>query len=576
MKYIMRVNVRTRSVSVQEARGEELRWGGRSFIAHTLLNEVPPTCEPLGRKNKLIFASGLLADTNLTTSGKISIGGKSPLTGGVKESNTGGWAGKRLARLGLRAVIIEDLPDRRMTDVLVITAEGARLDPAPDLAGKMVEDTIAYLREKYGRKIGIFCIGPAGEMLMAGAGIASPDEYDEQIRYAARGGIGALMGSKGLKAVVVDDTGATYKPEAHDEAELRNLIRWTANELAVDAKTRNRNLYGTLDILKDVNTFGMLPTRNFSQGTFDGAEQLTGPAVRELILSRGGKTGKPCVPGCTIQCSSVFPDEKGRRIVATMQYESLVLLGPNCGIGDPQDIAELNALCNQVGVDAMETGVAIGVAMEAGVIPFGDAEGAKDLIRQIGRGTWLGRILGNGAEVTGRCLGVRRVPAIKGQAIPAYDPRALKGNGVTYTTSPMGADHTAGNAFETRNTHDPLSSEGQIEISMRLQVRAALLDTLGVCIFIRPPFAKRPEMMANILKARFGWDLTVQQMNGIGFDCVMTEREFNRRAGVSEEFRPIPEFMREEPLPPKNSVFDVPEEKMLHIWEHYVPSPDQF
>jgi aldehyde:ferredoxin oxidoreductase len=132
----------------------------------------------------------LLADTNLTTSGKISIGGKSPLTGGVKEANTGGWAGKRLARLGLRAVIIEDLPDRRMTDVLVITAEGARLDPAPDLAGKMVEDTIAYLREKYGRKIGIFCIGPAGEMLMAGAGIASPDEYDEQIRYAARGRIG--------------------------------------------------------------------------------------------------------------------------------------------------------------------------------------------------------------------------------------------------------------------------------------------------------------------------------------------------------------------------------------------------
>ncbi|MCX7774979.1 MAG: hypothetical protein N2067_02635 [Spirochaetaceae bacterium] len=576
MKYIMRVNVRTRSVSMQEATGDQLKWGGRSFIAHTLLREVPPTCEPLGRYNKLIFASGLLADTNLTTTGKISIGGKSPLTGGAKEANTGGYAGKRLARLGLRAVIIEDIPEKKTTDVLVITASGARLDPAPELAGKLVDEAIAQLRQKYGRRVGIFCIGPAGEMKMAAAGIASPDDADEQIRYAARGGLGALMGSKGLKAVIVDDTGATYKPEVYDEAGLRELVRWTVEELAADAKTRNRNLYGTLDILKDTNEFGMLPTRNFSQGSFEGADRLTGPAVRDLILSRGGRTGKPCVPGCTIQCSSVFPDEKGNRIVATMQYESLVLLGPNCGIGDPTDIAELNQLCNQVGVDAMETGVAIGVAMEAGVIPFGDAEGAKDLIRQIGQGTWLGRILGNGAVITGRCLGVRRVPAIKGQAIPAYDPRALKGNGVTYTTSPMGADHTAGNAFETRNTHNPLSPDGQVEISMRLQVRAALLDTLGVCIFIRPPFAKKPEMMAKILQARYGWDLSVQQMNGIGLECIMTERAFNRQAGVSEEFRPIPEFMREEPLPPKNSVFDVPEEKMLHIWEGYVPSADQF
>lgn len=576
MKYIMRVNVRTRAITMEEASDEERRWGGRSFIAHTLLREVPPNCDPLGRKNKLIFASGLLADTNLTTTGKISIGGKSPLTGGVKEANTGGWAAKKLARLGIQAVIIEDLPEKKATDVLVINAAGARLESLPEIAGKLIDETLIILRKKFGQKVGIFCIGPAGEMLMAGAGIASPDDSDEQLRFAARGGLGALMGSKGIKAVVVDDSGTSYKAVSHDEAELRSIVRWVLDELAADAKTKNRNLYGTLDILKDTNDFGMLPTRNFSQGSFEGAEKLMGPAVREVILARGGKTGKPCVPGCTIQCSSVFPDDKGNKIVATMQYESLVLLGPNCGIGDPQDIAELNNLCNQIGIDAMETGVAIGIAMEAGVVPFGDAQGAKDLVRQIGQGTWLGRILGNGAVMTGHCLGVRRIPAIKGQGIPAYDPRALKGNGVTYTTSPMGADHTAGNAFETRNSHNPLSSEGQIDISMRLQVRAALLDTLGVCIFIRPPFARKPEMMAKLLKAKFGWDLNVQQMNGIGYECIMTEREFNRRAGVSEEFKPFPEFMTEEPLPPKNAVFDVPEEKMLHIWEGYVPSPDQF
>ncbi|MCX7040643.1 MAG: aldehyde ferredoxin oxidoreductase, partial [Spirochaetes bacterium] len=158
---------------------------------------------------------------------------------------------------------------------------------------------------------------------------------------------------------------------------------------------------------------------------------------------------------------------------------------------------------------AIETGAAIGVAMEAGILAFGDAEGAKDLIRQIGKGTWLGRILGHGALLTGRVLGARRIPVIKGQAIPGYDPRALKGNGVTYVTSPMGADHTAGNAFETLETLDPLKPEGQVAASRRLQLRAALLDTLGLCLFVRPPFVKKPEMFANLLKGRYGWDMSV-------------------------------------------------------------------
>jgi len=577
MNTVIRVNMRNRQVTTHSISGEEIRWGGRSFIAHLLLREVPPTCEPTGRRNKLVFASGLLADTQVTTTGQLSIGGKSPLTGGVKECNTGGFAGKRLARLGIRAVVLEDTPPEPSTDVVVITSGGSRIEPAPELKGKLVDETISALRARYGKSIGIFCIGPAGEMMMYGAGIACPDNEAVQIRYAARGGLGALMGSKGIKAIVIDDAGSTYRSQPHDAKLLQRSAKWLVEALKADPKTENRHLYGTDAILALANASGLLPTRSFSSGQFERAEEIAGERLRAEILERGGEgqAGTSCVPGCVIQCCNIFPDKGGRRVVATMQYENISMLGSNCGIGSLDDIAEMNHLCNQVGVDAIETGAAIGVAMEAGILEFGDAAAAKDLIRQIGQGTYLGRILGHGALLAGRVLGVRRIPVIKGQAIPGYDPRALKGNGVTYVTSPMGADHTAGNAFETLKTIDPLKPDGQVAISRRLQLRAALLDTLGLCLFVRPPFVKRPEMFANLLKGRYGWDMTVRDVLSFAHEVIMTEREFNRRAGVSEEFRPMPEFMQEEPLPPNNAVFDVPMKEMQGLWDGYEPA-DEF
>ena len=577
MDKIIRVDTRKRRIEVHAVTDEETRWGGRGLIAHVLLREVPPTCEPTGRRNKLIFASGLLADTNVTTVGQMSIGGKSPLTGGAKECNIGGGAGRRLARLGVRALIIEDTPaETTRTDVLEIRTEGSRLVETPELKGKLVDETIAALRAKYGAKVGIFCIGPAGEMVMYAAGIACPDDSDVQIRYAGRGGLGALMGSKGIKAIVVDDAGSTYKAPIYDKALLQETSKWMAEALLKDPKTENRNTFGTPAILALASASGLMPTRNFSSGTFEKADDIAGERVREEILARGGQTGKPCVSGCVIQCSNLFPDKTGKKIVASLQYETISLLGSNCGIGSLDDIAELNHLCNQVGVDSIETGAAIGVAMEAGIIQFGDAEGAKDLIRQIGQGTWLGRIIGHGAKLAGRVLGVRRIPVIKGQAIPGYDPRGVKGNGVTYITSPMGADHTAGNAFETLKYMDVLKPEGQVEISRKLQIRAALLDTLGLCLFVRPPFVKRPEQFGNLLKGRYGWDLSFHDVQLLAWDTIKTEREFNERAGVSEQYFPIPEFMEDEPLPPKNAVFDVKMSEMLSMWDGGFTPLDEF
>jgi aldehyde:ferredoxin oxidoreductase len=180
-------------------------------------------------------------------------------------------------------------------------------------------------------------------------------------------------------------------------------------------------------------------------------------------------------------------------------------------------------------------------------------------------------VLGSGVVITGKVLGVRRVPAVKGQAIPAYDPRSLKGIGVTYATSPMGADHTAGNALEMAKVLDQKKPDGQVAASLRLQVRGALLDSLGVCLFIRPAFVKNPELMARLLNARHGWSLTYADVQKMGLKCLEMEREFNRLAGVSDELCDVPEFMRTEPLAPFNTVFDVPREEMKRIWEVQLP-----
>ncbi len=573
MNSIIRVNTRSGKVEKSQVSAEEMRWGGRLLISKFLLREVPPTCDPLGRFNKLIIAPGLLGDTPVTTAGKFSFGGKSPLTHGVKESDVGGEAGAKIARLGIKALVLEDTPETLKTRILMVSAKETRLTDAPELKHKMVSETFQILRERFGPSVGIICIGPAGEMMMASACIAVTDAHDALVRAAARGGLGAVMGSKGIKAVVIDDLEAKPSPP-FDAKLLQEANKEFAQMLLSDPKIGNRQRFGTSAIMMVANELGLLPTRNFSAGQFEKVEEISGETIAEKIDERKGegKYGMPCTRGCVVRCSNVFPDPSGKKAVGTLQYENIALLGPNCDIGSLDEIAALNNLCNQVGVDAIETGATIGVAMEAKVIPFGDAEGAKDLIRQIGQGTYLGRILGQGVVVTGKVLGIRRIPAVKGQAIPGYDPRALKGNGVTYVTSAMGADHTAGNAFETAKSVNPLGIENQVESSKKLQVRAAILDTMGLCLFVRTPFGSKPELFSLFLKGRYGWDLTYADVQKIGLDVLETEREFNRRAGVSEEFYGIPEFMREEPLPPKNSVYDIPLEEMQRIWSVKLPA----
>jgi len=568
MQRIVRVNTRNGEIESSSTPAEMAMWGGRQLIANVLSNEVDPVCSPLGRGNKLIFAPGWLGGTTVPMSGRLSIGAKSPLTGGVKESNVGGEAAQRLARAGIRALIIEDAPDTPAPRVLWVGRTSAKWIDDLSLERCRVRESLDRLRERFGNRCGYLVIGPAGEFCMTGAGIATTDSTGIQVRYAGRGGLGSVMGSKGLKAIVIDDEGAPPQSGANPE-QLKDASRRFTQMILDHPGIEGRRKFGTAGIVAAANELGILPTLNFSRGSFDGIDGITGQCLADTIAARGGdgKSGTPCMSGCVIRCSNVFPDEHGHRKVASLQYENIALLGSNCGIGTLDGVAELNALCNDIGLDAIEMGCTLGVAMEAGLAPFGDVEAAAELLKQIPEGTPLGRILGQGSAFTGQALGVRRVPTVKGQGIPGYDPRALKGNGVTYVTSPMGADHTAGNAYGTARSLDPLREEGQIENSRGLQIRSAILDMSGLCLFARGPFVEDAELLADLVNGCFGTAFTFADIALEAAKLLDVERTFNESAGVSDRLADVPEFMRYEPLPPHNTVYDISPERMQSIWE---------
>ena len=299
MEWIIRVNTKTGKINKEKASEEEMHWGGRLLISKFLLREVPPICDPLGRHNKLIIAPGLLGDTTVTTTGKFSIGGKSPLTRGVKESDVGGEAGKKIARLGIKAVVLEDIPEKLTTKILTLARNKAELFEFPELKHKYVSETISLLRERFGNQVAIICIGPAGEMKMSGAGVAVSGPQDIQTRYAARGGLGAVMGSKGIKAIIVDDTD-TPPPPVFDEALLRDAARNLVQGIMADPKTENRHQFGTPAVLMLCNEIGILPTRNFIKGSFDHAEEISGDKMKDTIL-----VGTEGCYACSIRCKRV-------------------------------------------------------------------------------------------------------------------------------------------------------------------------------------------------------------------------------------------------------------------------------
>jgi aldehyde:ferredoxin oxidoreductase len=340
---IWRVNARTHLLTRENAPREYERLGGRGLSARILLDEVPPTCKPLGRENKLIYAPGLLAGNLLTSCDRISIGGKSPLTDGIKESNAGGTTGMALVMLGIKALILKDAPERDDWQVLEISKDGIRFSPAGELAGKGIYEATTLLLAKYGSKVALSLIGPGGEMEMLTAGITNIDKDQTPSRISARGGLGALMGSKRIKAIVVDPTGGE-RPAIADPEGYKAVQKVLNQSVLNQPQTKGYHDLGTAGNTNVINFMGALPTRGFSTGRFEGAEKISGEHMVETIRQRGGE-GKPwhsCMPGCIILCSNVYTDEKGQTVVAPLEYETIGLMGSNLGIDDLDVIARLN------------------------------------------------------------------------------------------------------------------------------------------------------------------------------------------------------------------------------------------
>ncbi|MFX0154545.1 MAG: aldehyde ferredoxin oxidoreductase family protein [Candidatus Hodarchaeota archaeon] len=567
-KRMLRVNMTNLEANFEDLPEEFKELGGRGMTSTIVAKEVPPTCHPLGPHNKLVFAPGIVTGTDAPTSGRISVGGKSPLTGGIKEANAGTTFAQMLGRMRIAAIIVEGKHEGDDYYLLKVTNDGTEFIDANKWSGKGLYDTYKNLFKQFGDNVGICSVGIAAEILGAASGVCFNDPEGLPSRYAGRGGLGAVMASKGLKFIVVDETGAPGVEIANEElfnqgnAKLGDAL----NEHDVTKPEGALNSYGTSVLVNIMNEAGGLPQRNFSSGQDDGSEKISGEAKAEEIKKRGGVRPHFCSPGCVIQCSEVWTKPGGKDPVGVLEYESVWALGANCGIYNLDDVGELNRACNDLGVDTIEMGDTIGVAMEGKLINFGDGKGALKLMDEIRKRTPTGKILSNGTEITGKIFGVTRIPTVKSQGLPAYDPRAVKGIGVTYATTPMGADHTAGYAIAPEilgvgGELDPLSPE-KAEVSRNLQIATAFLDYTGYCLFVAfaiLDIASGLEGIVESLNGVMGTNYTTDDVGRIGKEIIDKELEFNKKAGFTPVHDRLPEFFMEEKLPPHNTVFDVPD-----------------
>ncbi|WP_394700456.1 aldehyde ferredoxin oxidoreductase family protein [uncultured Ilyobacter sp.] len=566
---ICRINMRNKSITYEEVKSEYMALGGRGLTSKIISEEVDATCHPLGKNNKLVIAPGLLSGSMAPSSGRLSVGTKSPLTGGIKESNAGGTAAQTLAKLGYKAIIIEDKPDKEELNLIKVTDECVSIEDASYLRMKGNYETGDILREKFGSKTTVMSVGQAGEMKLSAASIAVTDTEGHPTRHCGRGGTGAVLGSKGIKAILID-SGKTNEVKYHDKDSFMKASR-SFSKMILDHPVSGQGLptYGTAVLVNILNEAGGLPTDNFRNGRFEFAENISGETMYELINKRKGNATHACHPGCIMRCSQMYNDENGDYLTGGFEYETIWAFGAHCHIKNLDSIAKMDRLCDDIGIDTIDTGVAVGIAMEGKYIELGDDKAAIKLVEEVGKGSPIGRIIGNGAAFTGQAFGTERVPVVKKQALPAYDPRSVKGIGVTYATSPMGADHTAGysvtaNILGVGGTVDPLKKEGQVDLSRNLQVATAAIDSTGLCLFVAFAILDNEgalQEIVNMINAEYNTSIGVEDVITLGQEILKMEKEFNKRAGFTKAHDRLPEFFNEN-LEPHNVVFDITDEEL--------------
>jgi len=575
MDKILRINVSGGEPQVsEEPLGDYAGLGGRAMTSTIVSKEVEPDCHPLGPENKLVIAPGMLSGSAAVNAGRLSVGCKSPLTGGIKESNAGGQGAQVLARLGYAAIVLEG--ERQGDDLYVvrINKDGVKVEKDNSLCMLANYDLMEKFKDEYIKNGSMISIGTAGEMRLANSTVAVTDPEGRPTRHAGRGGVGAVMGSKGIKAILLDGTGTKNRSPQNPEA-FKDANKRFGEGLRRHAVTgQGLPTYGTNVLTNIINESGAYPTYNFKEGRYKDGEKISGEAQAELETKRGGNPTHGCHRGCIMRCSGEYVDKDGHYVSKQPEYETVWAHGGNCGICELDDIARLDYLDDNYGLDTIEMGATIGVAMEAGLLEFGDAPRAIELVHEVGKGTPLGRILGSGAAVTAKAFGIERAPVVKGQAMPAYDPRAVKGIGVTYATSPMGADHTAGYAVATNimkvgGEVDPLKVEGQVELSRNLQIATAAVDSTGMCLFIAFAVLDQPDTfqaLIDMINGFYGLELTADDVTELGKTILKAERDFNRRAGFTAMDDRLPRFFKREKLAPHDVDFDVPDEQLDEVF----------
>src|SRR6266699_5682184 len=554
MRIYYDIDLGGRTIAKRELHGEDVVKAGRYLIAKTLVEMGAATVEPLSPQNPLIFSAGPFAGTSFSNANRTSVGCKSPLTGGVKEANGGGTFSYGLGQLKIAGFTL--LGASREWVVIHFKKDGTiDFDDATPYLGRGNFEAQELLHARYGKKVTIALCGPVGEYEGLLAGIAFSDKDGRPARLAARGGVGAVMGAKKVKAIVVD---LDKIPPMHDGKKVTSSIKDYAKMLQADGVVTNFYAkIGTMGMADVQNQMGGLPVRNFSAGRLADVAagekfKMGGDFIGELNTSRGGEQTHACMPGCVIQCSNVYHDAAGKEVVSPVEYETLGLLGTNCGISDPDDLAQLNYLANDLGVDTIELGAMLAVLMEAGLGVFGDVKFMTDCLVEIRKGTEKGKLWAQGTARVGEHYKVLRVPVIKKQAISAYDPRVVEATGISMMATAQGADHTAGNLPRLKTREMDL--ESLVSQSLAHQARVAANDSLGLCIFGMSVTNPNTEWLANAINAAHGTSLTADFFEALGRDALRFEKLFNVRAGFTEKDDELPAFFYSEPVPPTNHV----------------------
>lgn len=561
---LIRVDMTDFSVTIDEYPEEWQLLGGRALSAKILLNECDPECDPLGPDNILVLAPGVMSGTSAPTSGRLSVGCKSPLTGGIKEANTGGNAGQDLMKLGYRAIIVKGQPaDREKRWGLEVTLDGVKLIEADDYRGLLNYASCEKLFTNYPKSASAISIGPAGEKMLKGASVATTDRDKNRrpARHAARGGVGAVMGAKCLKWVLVDP-GKTPVRKPADAKLFSQFIKGFSKDYLGGRHEMIK--YGTSATVPVANMMHTLPYRNRTEGRNPDVDGLDGARIQESFETRGGGMHN-CMNGCIVKCSNIVHDKDGNYVTSALEFETLALLGSCCDINNWEDVADMDRLCDELGLDTIETGAAIAVLMDSGGMQWGDADAAKKLLRDgVVKDEENALLVANGAQTVGRTRNHERTPVARGQAIPAWDPRPLKAVGITYCTSAMGADHTAGLVMNPE-----LQGKDAAIASQEIQIINAVCDLSGFCMFLLPSI----EEVAAFFSHFYGREISSKELADLGWQCLLDEWAFNDRAGFTAADDDMAACLREEGIGPDNGLkFDISAEIIATVRTRQEPT----